>query len=528
MKRLSKYFDVALSLVLGLVAVATGGGALLAIAGTAPDGATGATGANPNGGAIGGGATAAGANHENAAGVASQTTNDGLNGATTVQSQNGAEGFDARGLQRRILEIEPMKTPLDQITRKATTGEKPKGMAVEYASIGSRPTETVTKAETGAAALSITGNQQSGVLNVEDPQVFSIDDVILVPEVKAVTRWDGKTYAELTPQPSEGGWPCLMLKVCGFDDSTSCPIVYCLNGVKNTTTGQNTGTPVDAAGKSTLTGGLKLLRVAKALSETAVQTGRVAELPKTDLQFLQVFAAQTEESTIHKLTQRDVDGLDLPWHERRMLQDMRMVQEGTFLFSDMCVVKGHPKENLSRVQTTRGLWWQAGKDVVFGHLVKNADNTFRREINEDDLVNINADLFVGEGTGNVKKVLFAGSEFITELEKIKSEKFRLKGDVKHWDLTLTSWKTTFGELLVIHCETLDRYGKSACAFSLDPEYFEKVVLQSLDRNALDLEKMGVRATSAVILKEISAVILYAPMAHARVRLIDPVADKPSA
>ena len=164
--------------------------------------------------------------------------------------------------------------------------------------------------------------------------------------------------------------------------------------------------------------------------------------------------------------------------------------------------------------TTGGVWHMAGKDINLGHLDTNSN----LEITEDDLVEMAKDAFVGEGTGGKKKILIGGSNFVEALEKIKSEKFRLKGDVQAWDLTFNSWKTNFGEFLVIHCETMDKYGKSNWAFCLDPEYFEKRVLYSLDRNVLDLEAMGVRATQAVVLKEISAVVLYAPQAHARVKL----------
>lgn len=44
------------------------------------------------------------------------------------------------------------------------------------------------------------------------------------------------------------------------------------------------------------------------------------------------------------------------------------------------------------------------------------------------------------------------------------------------------------------------------------------MLLSLDRAVRDMDAAGIRATTAVRLKEISAVVLYSPMAHARVKL----------
>lgn len=478
-----------------VLSVVYGGGAMMAIAGANP-GAEGA--ANENQGQ---GAQNMGSNSENLDGTASQTENDRMGGG-----QGDEHDFDARGLSRKIMELQPMKTPFDQITRHATNGEKPKGMKYEFASIGSRPITTKIKTTTGA----MTG--MSLGIDLEDPACVSVDDVLVVPSVKAITRYDGKPYTEVFGKTAEQlkaveKCPSLMLKVCGISDTDSKVVVYALNGGVHEASKQNIIIP-------TIPGGTVVNRLAKAVNEGASQTGRTAELPNTDVQFLQIFMAQAEESLIHKLTQRDVDGLDLSWHERRTLEDMRMVQEGTFLFSDMACISNHPKENNNKVWTTLGAWFQAGKDVVLGHRDEN-DNLV---VEDDDLVDVNKDLFTGEGTGGKKKLWFAGSEFVTNMEKIKSDKFRLKGDVQAWDLTFNSWKTNLGEAEVIHCETFDKYGKSDKALSLDPEYFEKKVLLSLDRSAMDFNALGVRATQGVVLKEISAVVLYSPDAHARVSL----------
>lgn len=502
------YFWSVVSIVCMLVSIFTGGGVLMAIAGTAPA-ASGATGENANGGQQDQGATNDGSHNENLDGAASQSGN-GRMGADGEDYDN----FDSRGLTKNIRELQPMKTPFDTLTRYATSGEKPEGMRVEYASIGSRPTLSTT-----TAAFSITqGN--SGKISVADPEMVSVDDVLIFPEYLAVTDANGNAYATKFGGDTENGaWPCLQLKVCGYDDETSMPVVYAQNGNKNSN-GQ--AIYVDSVYKvggksvvSSIPSGAKVVRLAKAVNEGAAQTGRTAELPTTDVQFLQIFMTQVEESTIHKLTKRDVNGLDLAWHERRTLEDFKMVQEGTFMFSDKTLTKSHPKENLNKVWTTGGAWYMAGKDVVFGHI--NA-TTNELEIFDDDLVDVDNELFVGEGTGGKKKIWICGSNFVSALEKVKSEKFRLKGDVQAWNLTFNSWKTNFGESLVIHSETMDKYGKKNWAFSLDPEYFEKRVLYSLDRNVLDLEAMGIRATQAVVLKEISCVILYAPQAHARIKL----------
>ena len=489
-------FLMAVSALLTVLSVVAGGGMMAVGAVSGTEAVPGAHGANENGGNLSTGASTV-ENPANLGGVASQTDND------NVYGENNGEGYDSRGLDRTIRELQPMKTPFDQMTRYATNGEKPAGMKFEYSSIGSRPYKA--KVQT---AISSKSGQTTVTLSVDNPQVFSVDDVILVPAVAAVTNAEGQAYATLYGAGNfgvKGQWPCLQLKVCGYDSTTGDPVVYAVNGVKSAF--GNTGVP-DIQANS------ELIRIAKSVNEAKSETGRVNEAPNDTVQFCQIFMAQTEETLIHKLTKRDVNGLDLAWNERRTLEDFRMAQAGTFLFGDRGLSVGHPREEGNKCWYTQGAWWQAGKDIVFGH----TDDSGNLVINEDDLVDMNRDLFVGEGTGGVKKLLFAGSDFITALEKIKSEKFRLKGDVQAWDLTFTSWKTTLGELLVVHDEQLDRYGKSDQAFALDPEYFEKRVLLSLDRAVRDMDAAGIRATTAVRLKEVSAVVLYSPQAHARVKL----------
>lgn len=494
MKKKNLFF-MAVSALLTALSVVAGGGVMAVGAVTGTEAVPGAHGANENGGNISTG-TSTVENPANLGGVASQTDND------NVYGENNGDGYDSRGLDRTIRELQPMKTPFDQMTRYASNGEKPDGMKFEYASIGSRPYKAKT-----AAAISGKSSQTTVTLSVDNPQVFSVDDVILVPSVAAVTDADGIAYAtKFSGATFEacGKWPCLQLKVCGYDSANGDPVVYAVNGAKSSF--GNTGVP-------DIESGVELIRIAKAVNEAKSETGRVNEAPNDTVQYCQIFMAQTEETLIHKLTKRDVNGLDLAWNERRTLEDFRLSQAGTFLFGDRGLSVGHPREEGNKCWYTGGAWWQAGKDIDFGH-VENGQLV----INEDDLVDMNRALFVGEGTGGVKKLLFAGSDFITALEKIKSEKFRLKGDVQAWDLTFTSWKTTLGELLVVHDEMLDHFGKSDQAFALDPEYFEKRVLLSLDRAVRDMDAAGIRATTAVRLKEVSAVVLYAPQAHARVKL----------
>lgn len=61
------------------------------------------------------------------------------------------------------------------------------------------------------------------MLEVDDVNMFTLDDTIRVVGVKGITDADGKPY-------SGDNIPDLTLCVCGKDSSTNMPSVYAVNG----------------------------------------------------------------------------------------------------------------------------------------------------------------------------------------------------------------------------------------------------------------------------------------------------------
>ena len=193
---------------------------------------------------------------------------------------------------------------------------------------------------------------------------------------------------------------------------------------------------------------------------------------------------------------------------------MRLAMENSFLFGDMGMIKHTSKDGMAQ-WFTKGIWWQAGKDLEVGSYDAEKQTAV---ITDDDLVDISRDLFVGTGIGNKRKVLLCGSDFLAALSKINSDKFRLKDTVEVWNLKFKSWETDFGEILAMHDELFDLNGMSDHAFALDPEFLTKKTHLSWSRNILDLKKAGVRNTDAVVIQEISCLYLRYAKAHARLRL----------
>lgn len=414
-------------------------------------------------------------------------------------NEKGTEFYE-NDINDKITKIRPMATPVDQISRYATT-KSASSFVVEYWSIGTRPIKTTVKETT----VESTGT--SMVLKVEDPEMFTLDDTIRVVGVKAITNYKNQAYANLTDEPT----PDLELCVCGKDNE-GYPIVYAVNG--KLVNKQPIGIPA-------LQKGQKLIRMAKSCGELDVQTGRFNNLPASEIQYCQNFMIQIEESTFNKIAAKRVDW-DFSDIEEDSIYDMRLAMEGTYLFGDMGCIK-HTTKNNSAQWFTKGIWWMAGKDIEVGHVataddMKKGYNKNERVITDLELVDISKDLFVGTGIGNKRKVIIAGSDFVSAFSKIDSDKFRLKDTVEVWDLKFKSWETDFGEVLMIHSELFDLFDMSDCGFALDPEFLVKRVHLSWTRNVLDLKKAGIRNTDAVVIQEVACLYLKYPKAHARMRL----------
>lgn len=230
-------------------------------------------------------------------------------------NENGTEFYE-NDINDKITKIRPMATPVDQISRYATT--KPaSSFVVEYWSIGTRPIKTTVKEKTEPS----TGT--SMVLKVEDPEMFTLDDTIRVVGVKAIYNYKGVSYTTIKDAPT----PDLELCVCD-KDTEGYPIVYAVNGEM---------VNKQAIGIPALSKGQVLIRMAKSCGELDIQTGRFNNLPDSEIQYCQNFMIQVEESTFNKIAAKRVDW-DFSDIEEDSIYDMRLAMEGTYLFGDMACI----------------------------------------------------------------------------------------------------------------------------------------------------------------------------------------------
>lgn len=415
--------------------------------------------------------------------------------ATETQGRgDGDPEFYTKDIDKRIVKIRPMATPIDQISRYAKA-QPSKSFEVKYYSVGTRPISCTT---TSAVAAQTTG--ASVELPVDDANMFTLDDTIRVVGVKGKYNDKGVAY-----DANDENTPDLVLCVCGRNDSTSMPVVYAVNGNK-ASDGQTTYLPAIPSGTT-------LVRMGKACGELDVQTGRFNNIPMPEIQYCQNFMIQVEQSTFDKIAAKEVD-----WSfsdiEEDGIYDMRLAQENTFLWGVKNVIRHTTKDGMN-TWFTGGIWYMAGKDIEVGEW----DATKKcAVISDENLVDISKDLFVGTGIGNKRKILLCGSDMLAAFSKIKSDKFRLKDTVEVWNLKFKSWETDFGEILTIHHELFDLNGMSDCGFAIDPEYLTKKTHVSWSRNILDLKKAGIRNTNAVVIQEVVCLYLRYAKAHARMRL----------
>jgi len=474
-EKMKKYFSMMMGILLTVVATLTGaaGNVIMAAASDLPDA----------------GKTVAGDGVD----AVDDVTNSGASTVTLTEQEANAD-FHVTDLDQKVMKIRPMSTPLEQITR-GKGGRHINSMRTRYYSVGTRPVYTTLK----TAVEEQTSGDRATIVPV-DGNLFTEDDTIRVVGVKATYKENGTAYesGEVIPD--------LMLKVIGVDEKTGDLTVFAVNG--------NIDADKNTIWLPAIEAGTRLVRMGKACSELDAQTGMFTNLPTPEEQYCQNFMLQVEQSTFEKLWKNEANWTfaDI---EEEAVYDFKLTRELTSLFGVKNKIQHKSKKN-QLTYFTKGIWWMAGKDITIGHW-EGSDDSAKLVIDESDLVDFSKDLFIGVASTK-RKVLFAGSDLVAAISKIKSERFRAKETVAIWDLRFTSFKTDFGEVLLIHHELFDQAGMSDCGFALEDGYLEKRIFLSFEKSVLDLKKAGIRNSDATVLQEVSCLVLKNAKAHARVQI----------
>lgn len=375
-------------------------------------------------------------------------------------------------IDKRIVRIRPMSTPLDQISRWGGS-RKSGSMVVDYYAVDTKPTVASITVAPDLDATYMGAGYEHVHIETDNNRLFEITETILVPDVKAASGEQ------------------LVLYVVTKDD-TSLTVIP-LNGPMSD--GNHTMPAVPA--------GARLVRMGRAASELDVQTAQFSAMPVKRSNFCQIFKAQVEQSTLMKIADKEV-GWTFSDQEEAAIIDMRLGMEKNFLFGTRCRFTDTVKEET--VFITGGVWNQAGR-------------TFEYDPSAFDLrvmVSLTREAFT-ENAGSTRKILLAGSDLIERVNNLDYNRVVMAGDkVTKWGIDFNEIHTKFGSLYVLHSEIFDRCGHSADGIVIDPEYIQKYSHIPFRAERLDLKKSGVRNTDAVVLTEASCLVLRYPNAHLRV------------
>lgn len=273
---------------------------------------------------------------------------DDRGGQWHEDSREIAEGMNKdfdyyqKQINKRICEMKLESCPIDQILRSADRSRHADSMIIKYYRVGQRPVYT-----TLATAVSATNNGLGNEITPVNPKCFDNMDTILFPSVKG-KKADG----------SDDPYHPLMVRVVGRT-ATGTPIVIAINGTPNVSAGNSYDLPAIPAGAV-------MLRLGRAAGERDVKTGSYYTMPAPSEQYCQRYIMQVEQSKIEQMLKTVVDW-DFIKQERIAVDDMRGGIERSGLFG----IKGRISWSESgEIYTTGGIYWEAGKDLEFGHWEK--------------------------------------------------------------------------------------------------------------------------------------------------------------
>lgn len=392
---------------------------------------------------------------------------------TTLNASENAPELLRSDVDQRITKLRPMATPVDQLSRYASS--RPcRSMVVDYYAVATRQGQTTVAK---SADNMVVSDPARGFFEIEvaDEGLFDPSETVILPD-------------SLTP----AGEPMVFYVTSG-------------SGKKLTLRGINGA--IDASGAmrmGAVKAGDRVVRMGRAAGELDVQTAQYEALPEKKQNYCQIFKAQIEQSTLMRAANKEV-GWTFSDQEEVAIYDMRLNMERSFLFGHRTRFTDPGKK--SEIFLTGGIWNQAGKQVDYP----------AGKLTGADWIGVMSAAFTGHA-GSARKILIAGTGLIEQLSLLDgNQRVMLPGDVvSRWGLDFTEMHSKFGTLYVIHSEVLDSCGHSADGLIIDPEYLTKYVHVPFSANTLDLRSSGQRNTEAVVLTEVSCLVLRYPEAHVRV------------
>lgn len=383
-------------------------------------------------------------------------------------------------IDSRIVKIRPVATPIDQLSRCGDV-RRVGSMKVNYYMADVKDVTARLSAGATAADYTKASGDKYGTLKlkVDKPSIFSVTETVMLPEVII-----------------EGSPAVVYVKSVDTDSISG----YLVNDVRSFT-----GTVMPLCKE-----GVKVVRMGRAAGELDVQTAQFETLPKRAENYCQIFKMQVEESTLHRLSNKEAQ-----WgfsdQEEVAIIDMRQGMEKNFIFGTMCKVPG-VENGSDDVYLTGGIWNQPGVQEELYEPDK---------MTEEDIIHICRRAFTG-GKGSARKILMGGSDFIEKLSTLECKRVVVGAQTTvRWGVEFREIKSNFGTLYVIHNEIFDQCGHSFDAMVIDPNMITKYVHIPFSTERLDLRSSGTRNTEAVVITEASCLVLRNPACHLKVIAFKP-------
>ena len=373
-------------------------------------------------------------------------------------------------IDRRIVKIRPMSTPIDQISRHADS-RRSGSMIVKYYAVNDRPYETVIHSDIPAKTAATAGENVQAKISVANAQPFAASETVYIPDI---TNSDGKPVTGYVSEV-KGSILTIFFTCTDNDGRVSVPEIE---------------------------RGSRIVRMGRAAGELDIQTDQFHALPKNAENYCQIFKAQVEQSTLVTSSNKEV-GWTFGDQEEAAIIDMRQCMERNFMFGNKMKLEIEGKDP---VLLTGGIWAQAGKEIAYKE----------GELTDEKMVAICREAFTGTN-GSSRKLLIAGSEFIEAMHRLGASRTLSATDkMTRWGLDFTTYVSKFGTLYVLMSETFDQCGHAAHAMIIDPEYLTKYSHIPFNTQKLNLRTSGVRNTDAIVITEASCLVLRYPDAHMRI------------
>ena len=380
-------------------------------------------------------------------------------------------------ISKKIVEMRPARTPLDTIMRKLDR-EKIDSWVYEYYKVDTKSVYDTVK----TAYTSANDGAESGSPVINTPDIWSVDDTILVP---SITGRDGKE---------------LVLYINAINRSTGAITVQALNGA------DGSGTTAGKRIVPTIPVGTKFYRMGKAGGEKDAQTTPYAMLPVKDSNYSQIFMAQVEESTYQKIHRQEVD-----WgfsdYERFNIYDMRMTMEASYIWGYKHYFRDIQESDYK--YTTGGIWRNITKRLDYGS--GGSDRTITR----DQYVGWTESIFTGNN-GSDKRLFWYGGTLGRQLHGVDSWQRYIEGaktEVVH-GITFKEIVTNFGVLLAAYHPLFDVYGYNDYGLVVDLQHLTKFAFKDLDEQDLKLKEAGIRNVNGTFISEASGIATRYPDCHA--------------